>query len=123
MKRRLLLAFVLAAFLASAGAASAATFGTFLTASNTVGATAAVDSGGATYVGQMQVVPSLTDQEAADVLSYVLTALNGGSLPADAKLLDAAEFATRRADGKAPTAVAKSRQAVVRQLAELGLYR
>lgn len=51
MKRRLLLALVLAAFLASAGAASAATFWTFFTASNTIGATTAVDSGGASYVG------------------------------------------------------------------------
>lgn len=51
MKRRLLLALVLAVTVAATGAASAATFGTFLTASNTTGATAAVDSGGATYVG------------------------------------------------------------------------
>jgi len=50
MKRRLSIALLLAVALALAGAASAATFGTFLTASNTTGATAAVDSGGATYV-------------------------------------------------------------------------
>ena len=79
--------------------------------------------GGATYVGQMQVVPSLTDEEAADVLSYVLTELNARSLPADAKLLDATDIATRRVDAKAPTAVAKSRQAVVQQLAARGLSR
>lgn len=50
MKRRLTFALVLAVALALAGAASAATFGTFLTASSTTGATAAVDAGGATYV-------------------------------------------------------------------------
>ena len=49
--RRLLLALVLAVTVASAGAASAADFWTFFTASNTVGATTPVDSGGATYVG------------------------------------------------------------------------
>ncbi len=83
----------------------------------------AVTVGGATYVGQMQVVPPLTDAQAADVLSYVLTELNAGSLPADARLLDAADFAARRAAAKAPTAVAKSRQAVVQQLAAQGLSR
>lgn len=51
MKRRLLLALVLAVTVASAGAASAAEFGTFLTASSSTGATAAADAGGATYVG------------------------------------------------------------------------
>lgn len=51
MKRRLTFALVLAVALALAGAAPAADFGTFLAASNTTGATAAVDSGGATYVG------------------------------------------------------------------------
>lgn len=50
MKRRLILALVLAVALASTGAASAATLGTFFTNYNTVGATAAVDSGGAGYV-------------------------------------------------------------------------
>jgi len=83
----------------------------------------AISVGGATYVGQMLVVPPLTDQEAADVLSYVLTTLNAASLPANAKPLEAADIAARRAVGKAPTAVAKSRQAVVRQLTELGLSR
>jgi mono/diheme cytochrome c family protein len=78
---------------------------------------------GTTYIGQMQVVPPLTDQEAADVLSYVLTALNSASLPADAKLLDAADMAVRREDGKAPTAVAKFRQSVMRELAAMGLSR
>lgn len=51
MKRRLLLALVLAVTVASAGAASAAEFFTLTPATNTVGATTPVDSGGATYVG------------------------------------------------------------------------
>jgi len=87
------------------------------------GLAGAIGVGGTTYVGQMQVAPPLTDQEAADVLNHVLTTFNAASLPADAKPLEASEIAARRAVPKAPTAVAKARRAVLGELESLGLSR
>lgn len=79
--------------------------------------------GGKRYVGQMKLAPPLSDQEAADVLNFVLTGFNAASLPADAAPYDAAEIAAARGAPMAPTAVAKMRLEVVAELERLGLAR
>lgn len=86
-----------------------------------LGGTITVD--GKKYVGQMKLVPPLTDQEAADVLNHVLASFNKASLPADSRPFDAAEIATRRETPQAPTEIAKRRQDVIAELESLGLMR
>lgn len=83
----------------------------------------AITVGDTRYVGQMKMVPPLSDQAAADVLNYVLTQFNAESLPAGGKPFEAAEIAARRTSPMAPTAVAKKRHDVVAELQALGLSR
>ncbi|MGH6931570.1 MAG: c-type cytochrome [Dongiaceae bacterium] len=75
------------------------------------------------YIGQMKLVPPLADQEAADVLNYVLATFNQASLPADSRPFDAMEIATRRATPQTPTEIAKRRQSIVAELESLGIAR
>jgi mono/diheme cytochrome c family protein len=87
------------------------------------GLAGAISVGGQPYVGQMKLIPPLSDQEIADVLTYVLTTFNAGSLPADAGAVSVDEIAALRTTPKAPTEVAKGRQAVVAELKQIGLER
>lgn len=87
------------------------------------GLAGAITIGGQRYVGQMKVTPPLTDQEAADVLNYTLTAFNAASLPAEFAPYTAAEITGRRAAPKSPTELAKLRQEIVAELEQLGLPR
>lgn len=87
------------------------------------GLAGAVEVGGAKYVGQMRVLPPLTDQEAASVLNYVLTTFNAASLPAGARQISVEEIAARRAVAKSASAVVKSREGVIAELKGLGLSR
>jgi cytochrome c len=87
------------------------------------GLAGSISVGGQPYIGQMTLAPPLSDQEIADVLTYVLTAFNSGSLPAGADSFSADEIAAARATPKAPTDVAKGRQAVIAELKQIGLER
>ena len=60
----------------------------------TFGLAGALTVGGQPYVGQMKLVPSLSDREIVGVLNYVLTAFNGASLPADAAPFSVDEIAS-----------------------------
>jgi mono/diheme cytochrome c family protein len=87
------------------------------------GLAGAITVGGQRYVGQMKLAPPLSDQAVADVLNYILTTFNGASLPADTATFTADEIAALRATPKAPTDVAKGRQAVIAELKQIGLER
>ena len=87
------------------------------------GLAGAISVGGQPYVGQMKLAPPLSDQEIADVLTYVLTTFNAASLPASAGSFSADEIASARATPKAPTDVARGRQAVIAELKQIGLER
>ncbi len=87
------------------------------------GVAGAITVDGTRYVGQMKLTPPLSDQEAADVLNYVLTQFNAGSLAAGGQAFEAGEIAARRTSPQTPTAVAKKRQDVVAELQALGLSR
>jgi mono/diheme cytochrome c family protein len=87
------------------------------------GLAGAISVGGQPYVGQMKLTPPLSDQEVADVLTYVLTTFNGASLLADGGTISADEIAAVRTTPKAPTEVAKGREAVIAELRQMGLER
>src|ERR1700741_1846872 len=56
-----------------------------------------IDSGSDTFEGPMPPWPQLSDQEVADVLTYVLIGLNPKLLPADFKPISADEVKAERA--------------------------
>jgi mono/diheme cytochrome c family protein len=89
----------------------------------TFGLAGAITVGGQPYIGQMKLVPSLSDREIVEVLNYALTAFSTASLPPDAAPFSVDEIASLRATPKVPTDVARSRQAVVDELEQLGRER
>jgi cytochrome c len=87
------------------------------------GLAGAISVSGQSYIGQMKLAPPLSDRDIADVLNYVLRTYNGASLPADAEGISTDEIASVRTVPKAPTDVAKGRQAIIAELNQIGLER
>ena len=75
-----------------------------------------IDSGGDSFEGDMPPWPQLSDQEVAEVLTYVLTSLNAKVLPADFKPISPDEVKTERAKQLTSAAVHTERDAVLKQL-------
>lgn len=75
-----------------------------------------IDSGGDSFEGDMPPWPQLSDQEVADVLTYVLTSLNAKVLPADFKPISPDEVKTERAKQLTAAAVHTERDALMKQL-------
>ena len=72
---------------------------------------------GQTYAGLMQSWPSLSDEEVAAVLNYILTTFNSNLLPKDFAPLTGAEVKRYRADGVSIGALLKQREALMKTLA------
>jgi mono/diheme cytochrome c family protein len=77
-----------------------------------------IDSGGDSFEGDMPPWPQLSDQEVADVLTYVLTGLNAKVLPADFKPISPDEVKTERAKQLTAAAVHTERDALIKQLGD-----
>ena len=75
-----------------------------------------IESGGDSFEGDMPPWPQLSDQDVADVLTYVLTGLNAKLLPADFKPITAEEVKTERAKTITAAAVRTERDALLKQL-------
>lgn len=82
----------------------------------TWGMTGAIRVGGRSYMGAMSIVRPLSDEEAAEVLNYVLRDHNQASLPADFAPFTAAEVQRHRARKASPGEVHAARQALARRL-------
>ena len=75
-----------------------------------------IESGGDSFEGDMPPWPQLSDQEVADVLTYVLTGLNAKLLPPDFKPISADEVKAERAKQRNSAAVHSERDALVKAL-------
>jgi mono/diheme cytochrome c family protein len=75
-----------------------------------------IDSGGESFEGDMPPWPQLSDQDVADVLTYVLTGFNAKLLPADFKPISADEVKAERAKQLNAAAVHTERDALLKQL-------
>ena len=62
--------------------------------------------------------PQLSDQEVAEVLTYVLTSFNAKVLPADFKPISPDEVKTERAKQLTSAAVHTEREALMKQLGD-----
>ena len=87
------------------------------------GMTGAIRVGGRSYMGAMSIVRPLSDEEAAEVLNYVLRDHNQASLPADFAPFTAAEIQRHRARKASPGEVHAARQALARRLEAEGKAR
>jgi len=77
-----------------------------------------IDSGGNSFEGDMPPWPQLSDQEVAEVLTYVLTSFNAKVLPADFKPISPDEVKTERAKQLTSAAVHTERDALMKQLGD-----
>lgn len=84
------------------------------------GMTGAIRVGGRNYTGAMTIVHPLSDEQAAEVLNYVLRRHNQASLPADFAPFTAPEIRQQRARKASPGEVHAARQALVRRLEAQG---
>ena len=75
-----------------------------------------IDSSGDSFEGDMPPWPQLSDQEVAEVLTYVLTSLNATALPADFKPISPDEVKTERSKQLTAAAVHTERDALMKQL-------
>jgi hypothetical protein len=75
-----------------------------------------IESAGDSFEGDMPPWPQLSDQDVADVLTYVLTGLNAKLLPADFKPISAEEVKTERAKTITAATVRTERDALLKQL-------
>lgn len=75
-----------------------------------------IESGGDSFEGDMPPWPQLSDQDVADVLTYVLTGLNAKLLPADFKPISADEVKAERAKQLNAAAIHTERDALIKQL-------
>ena len=75
-----------------------------------------IESGGDSFEGDMPPWPQLSDQDVADVLTYVLTGLNAKMLPADFKPIMPEEVKTERARTLTAAATHAERDALLKQL-------
>jgi mono/diheme cytochrome c family protein len=77
-----------------------------------------IESGGDSFEGDMPPWPQLNDQDVADVLTYVLTGLNGKLLPADFKPISADEVKAERAKQLTSAAVHTERDSLIKALGD-----
>jgi mono/diheme cytochrome c family protein len=75
-----------------------------------------IDSGGDSFEGDMPPWPQLSDQDVADVLTYVLTGLNAKLLPADFKPISADEVKAERVKKLTAAGVHAERDALIKEL-------
>jgi mono/diheme cytochrome c family protein len=75
-----------------------------------------IESGGDSFEGDMPPWPQLSDQEVAEVLTYVVTGLNAKLLPAGFKPISADEVKAERAKQLTSAAVHTERDALVKAL-------
>jgi mono/diheme cytochrome c family protein len=75
-----------------------------------------IESGGDSFEGDMPPWPQLSDQDVADVLTYVLTGLNSNLLPANFKPISADEVKAERAKQLNAAAIHTERDALVKEL-------
>jgi mono/diheme cytochrome c family protein len=77
-----------------------------------------IDSGGDSFEGEMPPWPQLSDQEVADVLTYVLTGLNPKLLPSGFKPISADEVKAERTKQLNSVAIHAERDSVIKQLGD-----
>jgi mono/diheme cytochrome c family protein len=77
-----------------------------------------IKSDGDSYEGDMPPWPQLSDQDVADVLTYVLTGLNPNLLPADFKPISADEVKAERAKQLNAAAIHSERDSVIKELGD-----
>ena len=75
-----------------------------------------IKSGGDSFEGDMPPWPQLSDQNVADVLTYVLTGLNPSLLPSDFKPISADEVKAERARQLTAAAVHIERDSLIKEL-------
>ncbi len=75
-----------------------------------------IDSAGDSFEGDMPPWPQLSDQDVAEVLTYVLTGLNTKVLPKDFKPISADEVKAERAKQLTAAAVHAERDALIKDL-------
>ena len=75
-----------------------------------------IQSAGDSFEGDMPPWPQLSDQNVADVLTYVLTGLNPSLLPADFKPISADEVKAERARQLTAAAVHTERDSLIKEL-------
>jgi mono/diheme cytochrome c family protein len=77
-----------------------------------------IESGGDSFEGDMPPWPKLSNQDVADVLTYVLIGLNAKQLPADFKPISADEVKAERAKQLTSAAVHTERDALIKALGD-----
>jgi len=75
-----------------------------------------IESGGDSFEGDMPPWPQLSDEEVAEVLTFVLTNLNSKLLPADFKPISADEVKAERAKKLDAATVHTERDALIKDL-------
>ena len=75
-----------------------------------------IDSSGDSFEGDMPPWPQLSDEEVAEVLTYVLTGLNAKLLPADFKPISADEVKTERGKQLTAAGVHTERDSLIKEL-------
>ena len=75
-----------------------------------------IESGGDSFEGDMPPWPQLSNQDIADVLTYVLTGLNAKLLAADFKPISADEVKAERAKPLTAAAVHAERDSLIKEL-------
>ncbi len=75
-----------------------------------------IDSGGDSFEGDMPPWPQLSDQDVAEVLTYVLTGLNAKLLPADFKPISADEVKAERGKQLTAAGVHTERDSLIKEL-------
>jgi mono/diheme cytochrome c family protein len=73
----------------------------------------AIESHGAIYEGLMPPAADLSDGDLAEILNYVLSALNGATLPGDFKPLTPIDFETARTSQLTATDVFQEREKLI----------
>ncbi len=84
------------------------------------GLSGAISVHGARYEGYMQAWPTLSDDEVAQVLDYVLLRFNSKVIPKDFSPLTAGEVRKDRAAGSAMSTTHKEREALMKALRSVG---
>src|SRR6266478_2344786 len=77
-----------------------------------------IESGGDSFEGDMPPWPQLSDQEVAEVLTYVITGLNPKLLPADFKPISPDEVKAERAKQLNAAAIHAERDSVIKELGD-----
>ena len=75
-----------------------------------------IESGGDSFEGDMPPWPQLSNQDVADVITYVLTGLNPKLLPADFKPISADEVKSERAKQLTAAAINTERESLAKEI-------